>query len=58
MPAARTARDLEQRSARVGIVMAVVIADAGTRTVDIHAIRPPRLDEGLPIRASHEYRDD
>jgi len=45
-------------SPAIGIVMAEMVLDGRAQTVDVHAFRPSRFDEGHPIRAPYEYRDD
>jgi len=45
-------------SPAVGMVMAELVLDGRARTVDIHAFRPSRFQEGQPIRAPFEYQDD
>ena len=45
-------------SPAIGIVMAEMVLDGRAHTVDVHAFRPSRFDEGHPIRAPYEYRDD
>jgi sarcosine oxidase subunit beta len=45
-------------SPAVGMVMAELVLDGRARTVDIRAFRPSRFEEGQPIRAPFEYRDD
>ena len=45
-------------SPAVGLVMAELLLDGMSKTVDISAFRPGRFAEGQPIQAQFEYADD
>jgi glycine/D-amino acid oxidase-like deaminating enzyme len=45
-------------SPAVGLVMSELILDGKATTVDITPFRPTRFQEGRPIKADFEYKDD
>jgi glycine/D-amino acid oxidase-like deaminating enzyme len=45
-------------SPAIGLVMAELILDGTAKTVDINPFRPNRFQEGEPIKADFEYKDD
>ncbi|MGD0415751.1 MAG: FAD-binding oxidoreductase [Terriglobales bacterium] len=45
-------------SPAIGLVMSELIIDGKARTVDITPFRPNRFQEGQPIKADFEYKDD
>jgi len=45
-------------SPAVGLVMSELILDGKASTVDITPFRPTRFQEGYPIKADFEYKDD
>jgi len=45
-------------SPAIGLVMSELIIDGNAKTVDITPFRPNRFQEGQPIKADFEYKDD
>ena len=45
-------------SPAIGLVMSELILDGKATTVDITPFRPERFQQGHPIKADHEYKDD
>jgi glycine/D-amino acid oxidase-like deaminating enzyme len=45
-------------SPAIGLVMSELIIDGKAKTVDITPFRPNRFQEGQPIKADFEYKDD
>jgi sarcosine oxidase subunit beta len=45
-------------SPAVGLVMSELIVDGKATTVDLNPFRPSRFQEGRPIKADFEYKDD
>ncbi len=45
-------------SPAIGLVMSELILDGKAKTVDVTPFRPTRFQEGTPIKADFEYKDD
>jgi sarcosine oxidase, subunit beta len=45
-------------SPAVGLVMSELLLDGRGKTVDISSFSPDRFEEGKPIKAEFEYKDD
>jgi len=45
-------------SPAVGLVMSELLLDGRGQSVDISTFRPSRFEEGQPIKAEYEYKDD
>ena len=45
-------------SPAIGLVMSELVLDGKATTVDITPFRPTRFQEGRPIKADFEYKDD